>query len=360
MGRIKKNSRFNVMRQNETPEGFLDLTGYISQADEPMEYIDYLNEKVTREVIPLEELEKASPQATGLIMTDNHPWEFLNSSNATLYTRGFVINNYGIEDKKIKVDIRVIDKDVIKDIKLGKKEQFSIGYYCDIIEEPGITETGERYDVKQVALKLNHFSIVPTGRAGEKIGIIKLNNKDENVSYEKGMFKKENGGDEKMAIKYNGKDMEAAELHAELILRDKELIQKTNEAEALKGEMAGLKTTNEELVEKVNGIDNKVNSEVVARLNSVIEVAKMTGEDTDDLLKLNSVELKKKVINSAFPNMDLEGKTEAFLEGLYEGAKTRLNSTTPLVTEGDKKSNVEKKNGIDLLKQAVEGIGGKK
>lgn len=193
---MKKNILFNVIRQNETVDGFLDLTGYISEADKVMEYMDYQKERISREVIPLEELEKAVPQATGLIMTDMHPWEFLNSVNAQTYIKGFVTKNYGIEDKKLKVDVRVIDNSTIKEIKLGRKEQFSIGYYCDILEESGVTDDGEFYDVKQIDLKLNHFSLVPTGRAGEKVGVIKLNSIDDNISYQKGMYQKENKGDQ--------------------------------------------------------------------------------------------------------------------------------------------------------------------
>lgn len=356
---MKKNILFNVIRQNETVDGFLDLTGYISEADKVMEYMDYQKEKISREVIPLEELEKVVPQATGLIMTDMHPWEFLNSVNAQDYIKGFVTKNYGIEDKKLKVDVRVINSSTIKEIKLGRKEQFSIGYYCDILEEAGVTDDGEAYDVKQIDLKLNHFSLVPTGRAGEKIGVIKLNSKDDNISYQKGMYHKENGGEE-MAIKYNGKEMESAELHAELLVRDKELAIKTNEVDSLSGEITALKATNEELTQKINGMSQTLNSEFTERINKAIEVSEMTGEDIKELVKLNSDDLKKKVINSAFPNIDLTDKSAAFIDGLYQGAIAKMNTADkPKVTPSNVKDKEVKTNGISRLEMAINNIGGK-
>lgn len=356
---MKKNILFNVIRQNETVDGFLDLTGYISEADKVMEYMDYQKERISREVIPLEELEKAVPQATGLIMTDMHPWEFLNSVNAQTYIKGFVTKNYGIEDKKLKVDVRVIDNSTIKEIKLGRKEQFSIGYYCDILEESGVTDDGEFYDVKQIDLKLNHFSLVPTGRAGEKVGVIKLNSIDDNISYQKGMYQKENKGG-KMAVKYNGKEMEATELHAELLIRDKELATKTNEVDSLSGEITALKATNEELNQKVNGMAQTLNGEFTERINKAIEVSEMTGEDIKELVKLNSDDLKKKVINSAFQNIDLTDKSSAFIDGLYQGAIAKLNTIDkPEVTPSNVKDKEVKTNGISRLEMAVNKIGGR-
>lgn len=44
---LKKNAMFQV-QTNETTEGFLKVTGYISEADKVMEYVDWWNETVTR------------------------------------------------------------------------------------------------------------------------------------------------------------------------------------------------------------------------------------------------------------------------------------------------------------------------
>lgn len=358
MSMLKKNAMFQVQKTNETTEGFLKVTGYISEADKVMEYVDWWNETITREIIPLEELEKVIPQTNGLIMTDLHPWEFIDAKNAKEYIRGYVTNVYGIEENKLKVDLLVIDSDLINDIRSGKKNQFSIGYWCEMLEESGYTALGESYDYKQVNLTLNHVALVPQGRAGEEVGVITMNSKDENISYQKGMYKKQNTRGGKMAIKYNGKEMEAHELHSELILRDSQLTAVKNEKGTLEGKLAAKEVELQEANTKLNGFEERIKNEVAAKINAISEVSKLTGENPEELVKLNTMELKKKVINKAFSSIDLENKEDSYINGVYEASVVKLNSYLPVTTEGEGKK--EKENGMDKLKKAVENMGGAK
>ncbi|MGL4646290.1 MAG: DUF2213 domain-containing protein [Cetobacterium somerae] len=355
MSCIKKNAKFEVLRQNETSEGFLDLTGYISKADYVMEYYDWWEEKINKEFIPLEELQKVVNQAKGLILTDLHPWEFIDAKNATEYTNGFVTEVHGIEDKKLKVDIRVINSDLINDIRSGQKDEFSIGYFCELVNEKGLIE-GIPYDSKQVNLQLNHVALVPNGRAGEDVGVLVMNS-EEKVSYQKDMYKKLNAGGN-MKAKYNGKDYEANELVVELMARDKELETKQNSLDEVSGKVAGLEADNKELTEKVNNFESTLETEIEKKINTVNEVSKLTGKETKDLLKMNSLELKKEVINKAYEGMDLEGKSEGFIDGLYTGAVSKLNSATdvkPTPAETSKKEN-----GADPISEALKKLNGGK
>ncbi|MGL5189415.1 MAG: hypothetical protein ACRC7S_07160, partial [Cetobacterium sp.] len=88
------------------------------------------------------------------------------------------------------------------------------------------------------------------------------------------------------------------------------------------------------------------------------EVSKLTGKETKDLLKMNSLELKKEVINKAYEGMDLEGKSEGFIDGLYAGAVNKLNSATdvkPTPAETSKKEN-----GADPIGEALKKLNGGK
>ena len=116
------------------------------------------------------------------------------------------------------------------------------------------------------------------------------------------------------------------ELSVELSGRDKELTTKTNENDTLKGQIAALEQTNRELTEKVNGFDNILETTVSERLNQISEVSELTGETTENLVKLNSVDLKKKVINTAFENINLENKSEGYIDGMYEKMQDKSNS----------------------------------
>jgi len=356
---LKKNAKFEVLRQNETEDGYLDLTGYISKADYVMEYVDWWEEKVNREFIPLEELQKAMNQAKGLILTDTHPWEFLNAKNATEHTNGFVTEVHGIEDKKLKVDMRVINSDLINDIRSNAKSEFSIGYFCELVDESGIID-GQSYDSKQVNLQLNHVAAVPNGRAGSDTSVITMNSYDK-VSIEKGLYRinKKDNEEGNMKLRYNGKDYDANELLAELNVRDAKLTEVTNSRDTLDGKVAGLEVEKKDLETKVNSFEETFETEVSERINTISVVAELTGKETKDLSKMNSLDLKKEVINKAYEDMDLEDKTEAYIDGLYAGAVNKINSSDPIVTEGTDKKEV-KTNGADRLKAAVNGIGGVK
>lgn len=356
MSCIKKNAKFEVLRQNETSEGFLDITGYISKADYVMDYYDWWEEKINREFIPLAELEKAVPQAQGLILTNLHPWEFVNAQNATDFTNGFVTKVHGIEDKKLKVDLRVINSDLINEIRSGRKDELSIGYECELVQEVGFID-GKQYDAKQINIQLNHVAAVPNGRAGEDVGFMVMNS-NERVSYVKDLYIKNNTGGNKLAVKYNGKEYEPNELVVELMSRDKELKEKTNSLETLEGKYAGLEKDKKDLEEKVNNFESTLEKTVAEKVNTISEVAALTGKEAKELAKMNSLDLKKEVINKAYEGMDLEGKSEGFIDGLFAGAINKLNSTDPKTskgtTENKENKSEEKYNSEEILRKAME------
>lgn len=354
----RKNGIFTVEKTNETEEGFLNVTGYISEADKVMEYWDWYG--VTREIIPLQELEKCKEQANGLIFTNSHPWDFVDANNATEYTKGFVTEVIGIESGKLKVNMKIIDSATINDIRSNRKKDFSIGYLCDLEEERGVTAGGENYDYKQINLHLNHVALVESGRAGEEVGVISYNEKNKDVSFQKGLYKKNSFEGGIMKVKYNGKEMDASELLAEISVRDNELSLKKNESDTKDGRIAALEAEKKDLEEKVNGIDSKIENAVNAKLNAMQEVSKfLPDEKQEDLMKLNSIDLKKKVINAAFEGMDLEGKSEAYIDGLYQGATGKLNSANAEATPAGEGESSEKLNGVEYLAKINRERGGK-
>lgn len=350
----KKNIKIEVIRENKTEEGFLDLTAYLSEADKVMVYRE--KDKITKEIIPLEELQKVAHQAKGLIMTDSHPTEFVNPLNSRNLIKGFVTEVWGIEDKKLKVDLRIIDKVAIDDVLLRGKREFSLGYRCDLESAPGVTEEGEAYDIVQTNLKLNHFGHVFHGRNGSNVGIIKLN---EDVSYEDGLYE----GGREMKISYKGKEYEGNELLEVLVRRDNELEIVTRERDQANGRLAALETENNQNKARLNGMDDEINKEVVVRLNAISTVATLTGDKAEDLVRLNSDELKSKVITKAYPEMNLAGKPSAYLDGLYEAAVIKLNEAEPNYTPATENKEAKRENGMngfDRLAQAMNSIGGRK
>ena len=158
-----------------------------------------------------------------------------------------------------------------------------------------------------------------------------------------------------MKLKYNGKDYEANELLTELATRDSELAAKVNAYETLEGEKAAVDAEIVTLKEKVNKFDETLETVVTEKINTISEVAKLTGKESSELIKLNSADLKKEVINKAYEGMDLEGKSEAYIDGLYAGAVNKINTSTEVKPTPGKEVKEEKLNGFDRLNKAVNG-----
>lgn len=97
-------------------------------------------------------------------VTDNHPSEFVTSSNAKLYQKGFTGEVYKVVDHNIIVSVTITHDDLIESVLSGKCE-LSLGYYTELLKEDGEYE-GQRYDYRQLNPIYNHLAVVLQGRAG--------------------------------------------------------------------------------------------------------------------------------------------------------------------------------------------------
>ena len=67
--------------------------------------------------------------------------------------------------------LTIYDKEIIELVESGELEEVSQGYKCTVIEKAG-THEGEKYDAIQKNMIMNHFALVPEGRAGKKVRIL--------------------------------------------------------------------------------------------------------------------------------------------------------------------------------------------
>ena len=97
-------------------------------------------------------------------ITNDHPPEFVNASNAAKYQIGQTGERYDIDNDQIIVSMTVTHQDAIDAIESGKVE-LSMGYEVNLKPETGNYQ-GEHYDARQLTPKYNHLAIVQKGRAG--------------------------------------------------------------------------------------------------------------------------------------------------------------------------------------------------
>lgn len=191
-------------------------------------------------------------------------------------------------------------KEAIQALDEGNQE-LSAGYTCDIEEVDG------KYFQRNI--RANHIAIVAKGRAGSTCRI-----------------------------------SDEAELHLadELLSVQAQLTDALAKVEEAQSEVDGLKTLNDELktsVEetevqvaqlKVELADAKVAAEegVVERCDA-IENARLIA-DMRDLGSKSTIEIKRMVVEDQMPDKNLKGKSEAYIEALFEILVDASKGETPM------------------------------
>lgn len=103
----------------------------------------------------------------GLIVTDEHPYEFgglVNSVNYKSLMKGVILNPR-IEGEFVVADEILFDPELIEAVKSGEKIEVSLGMKSKTIPESG-SLNGKRFDSKQTELVANHVAHVRKGRVG--------------------------------------------------------------------------------------------------------------------------------------------------------------------------------------------------
>lgn len=100
-----------------------------------------------------------------VIVTDDHPTEPISVGNVKQYGAGQLGESVRRDGDHVAATLYVSDPSLISKMENGKRD-VSCGYRCDIEKTPGISPTGEPYDVVQRNISYNHVAIVEVGRAG--------------------------------------------------------------------------------------------------------------------------------------------------------------------------------------------------
>lgn len=98
-------------------------------------------------------------------VTLHHPKSDVTAVTWKRDSVGFTSGEIARDGGFLRVPMMLADAGAIQSVHEGKRE-LSVGYTCDIDWTAGITDSGEPYDGRQVAIRANHIAIVPNGRAG--------------------------------------------------------------------------------------------------------------------------------------------------------------------------------------------------
>lgn len=357
--------RFDVGKlqsAQKTPQGFLRAPAYATRVG----VFKYRQPDGTirSEYRPPDEVFKPESLATlsGIPLTNKHPAELLNTSNATKYQVGYTGDQVEPEGAFVCTGVTIVDEKTIKEIEAGEKRELSCGYVCDLEDTPGIFE-GEAYDCVQRNIVYNHLAIVGKGRAGPQARLhldssdavmVDNQNLKEGLSMEKvsmggvdhemapeaakavkDMMDKHASDMKSMSDKYDAMAKEHGEMKAKAEkdaadLKGKQVNSAAEGKETPAEETAEAAAEKEKEFQQVSAKKDALEEEVKAlkEKTSGVEMAKLVKERMklesaaravglkkfDDL---SDMDLKKAVIG-AKSKTDLKDKTEAYIDARFD------------------------------------------
>lgn len=347
---MKRVQRFDIARMdklNVTPEGFLETsvraarTGILVYNDE--------NGKEFRELcLPEELFKKESTDSMKLKpVTNNHPFELLNSENTKEHQIGYTGEDMQRDGKFLKIGKVVItDKDAIADIENGKQEvscgyiltlDMNEGYWDETNEKINHDGRGEKFDAIQRDRMYNHLALVNKGRAGTDVRL-RLDS-ELNLIYDS----KKREDDKMFKIKIGSKEFEVsqdvaaafdafvsqmqasidsttAELEA---FKKKNADEKDVQIEKLTAENEKLKGANDALEKQMQEATDpkRFNERVGERVDLMATAQAIMGADDEEMQKLKDLDdigVKRAVIKAKMPDVTLDGKSDDYVNGQYE------------------------------------------
>jgi hypothetical protein len=286
-----------------TPQGFLRVNARLSRVG----IFDY---QTTREYRSQEEVFRADSLQSlkGAPVTDRHPSEnsdqsFLTPANAKDLMVG-ITENVERDGDYLKGSILIWHQDAIEAIESGERKEISLGYRCEIDPTPG-THNGEPYDAAQKNIIINHVAIGPKGwgRAGADCSI----RTDSHPN---------NEGNSPMIemVRLDGADvpLTADTISALFAEKQRQVEELTCRFDALGLELEREKAARAEL-EDPKALDSKVQSrtKLLEKCRQILGGEANLDGKTDE-------ELKIECIKKAHPDLDLSGKEQSYIHGVFD------------------------------------------
>ena len=318
--------------------------------------------------------EKSLKSYKGKPIIITHDAGAIDKENVSGEQIGTIMSEGYRDGDSVRVEIIIHNTNALAESGL---KALSLGYSLDTDETPGVYE-GEPYDCIQKNIVINHLALVTTARAGKNARLNIDGTKNETLKGGKGMEDTKNGGltpeELEAAIALfkaqqaatqatgSGADGEDPEMEQEKEVPDekspidkvKENIKKrdSNEGnmapeeviaaqkadiEVLMAEIDKMKAEKDMNKDEENNVpedekeQEEVNEEKGVNMDSVdamfrerLDISKMADRlNLDGVDSLSVKEAKKKIIKAVNPKMNLDGKSDAYIDAAYDLAKQK-------------------------------------
>lgn len=324
MATVKRYDKGELRKAKKLDNGWVEADAYVTRTG----VFEYSNSaKTWKEYRPPDEVfHQDSLESFELRpLTNDHPPELLTAENIRVFQVGSVARPTRDGDM-VRTKLLVTDPATIKDMEEGKLE-LSAGYLCDVLEEPGVSPSGERYDCVQKNIRANHVALVHRGRAGSEVRARMDSTSGYAVTFQADSA--EFGKDRKAVkkIRLDGVEVEVEETVAQLIEKaeakhaealktaETKVEQMTARADSLDAELKATKA-------EVAAAPEKIRAEIKARVALESKAREILGDEAK-FDSASDLEIKKQVVAAVSPDLKLEGKSDVYVEASYDIALVR-------------------------------------
>jgi len=344
--RIDKNPLPKVYR---TSEGYIKGTAIVTRTG-IFKYIDNQGNIRLELRHPEDVLEEDSLESLKQIpITVDHPTVLVDSSNVKQLGVGLTGETVKVDGENIKTTVTITSIDGVEAINSGK-EELSLGYTLDLVEEEGIYN-GQPYTHRQKNIRYNHLAIVERARAGANARL----NFD---SFECGMIVDENITHERenmVKINIDNVDVEVDEavkksfdsLNARL---DAEIKSKSDIQKEIDSLKAKLDEKEEELkkAKEINS-DSLISAKAKDRVELIAKASKIV--NADSLYDLSDRDIKLSVIKSRYDSLDLTDKSDDYVSARFDAICEALTNNDEAIKKQQEKAKeiIDQKKNLDAL-----------
>lgn len=325
-------------KMDSTPEGYLKGRAIVTNIG----VFTYLNKDGTtrRELrLPEEVFNQDSLDSyVGKPITNSHPSSktgLVDKTNYDAFSIGTMMGPVTHDDAHVSAELVFTKEDGIQAINSGRRG-LSVGYQCRLDWTPG-TWLGMQYDCIQRSIRVNHLAIVDKGRAGDAARL-RVDNADSAIQMMVGTddIKEDSMADKSFHtinldnVDYQAEDAVIQALQGEKTRADGiqvKLDALTAEKSTVEAERDALKERADTLEKEMTALkadksdEEKINARVNARL-ALLEVAAKAEVKTDGL---DEKAIKLAIIKKDSPDVNLDGKDEAYFNARFDIAVEAIN-----------------------------------
>lgn len=292
-------------------------------------------------------------------LTNNHPTEFVTPENAKQLTVGHVGENIRPDGEMIVAPVIITDKVAIDSARNGK-QQLSLGYEVDLIEESGEYD-GIRYDFRQTNIRYNHLALVESGRAGNnaklkfdglnEIAVQKIDD-DNNKQKPKSQKRRDNMN----KFRIDGIDYDAApevtNFISKLQAKNDGLV---DENKKFKADVTTVTADRDDKAAKLIEAEKKHNNKdeiarlVKERVDLMTTAITIINDSKINLDEMSHIDVKKEVIKKVFPDTKFDGdkwEDEVYVNARYDGVVDNFDADK-LASQKKKTFDPSKKTNTD-------------